>query len=129
MCVSVPTGCKLGERHWFLAILCARDCPSAAKKIHCGLPGQQPISLSFLQALWRSDPGCEAKSPMVLERLSGCSEPAVSGILPLPLLCLHVPRHHLRGAAGGGDRWPHSECLSSMGWHGGVFKKCAWMWH
>ena len=70
---------------------------------------------SFLQALWRFDPGCEAESPVVLERLSGWSEPAVSGVLPLPLLCLHVPCHHLRGTAGGGDQRPHSEHLSLLG--------------
>ena len=70
---------------------------------------------SFLQALWRFGPGCEAKSPVVLERLSGWSEPAVSGVLPLPLLCLHVPCHHLWGPAGGGDQWPHSEQLSLLG--------------
>lgn len=84
-------------------------------KVDVFLQENRLSSFSFLQALWRFDPGREAESPVVLERLPGWSEPAVPGVLPLPLLCLHVPCHHLWGTAGGGDQWPHSEHLSLLG--------------
>lgn len=93
--------------------LCARGCSSAAEKAPPDLPGAQLTCSSPPQALWRVDPGREAQSPVVLERLSGRAEPAVPGVLPLPLLRLHVTRHHLRGAAGGGHQRPHSERTQS----------------
>lgn len=55
-----------------------------------------------LQAVWGLAAGCQAEGSLVLERLPGRSQLTVSGLLPVPVLCLHVACHHLWGTAGRG---------------------------
>lgn len=71
----------------------------------CSVPLQKRdcvrgLSALSLQAVWGLGAGCQAEGSLVLERLPGCSQLTVSGLLPVPVLCLHVACYHLRGTAG-----------------------------
>lgn len=63
----------------------------------------------FLQAVWRSHPGHQAEASVLLERHQGLVQSAVFSLHPVSLLCLHVPSHHVRRAARGGNKEQHSE--------------------
>lgn len=57
------------------------------------------LSAMFPQALWGLGVGHQAEGPLVLERLPGCTQLTVFGLLSVPVLCLHVACHHLWGIA------------------------------
>lgn len=62
------------------------------------------VSSSSLKVLWWVILGCQAKGSSLPFRLYRCYKFAVSGVLPLPLLRLHVPCHHLWRTPGRGHR-------------------------
>lgn len=72
------------------------------------------LSAVFLQALWGLGAGCQAEGPLVLERLPGCTQLAVFGLLSVPVLCLHVACHHLWGAARRSHWGTHSKNFSPL---------------
>lgn len=53
--------------------------------------------------------GHQAQGSALPVRLHRRVQPTVCGLLPFPLLCLHVSCHHLWRAAGRGDRRPNSK--------------------
>lgn len=61
------------------------------------------------QVFWRPYPRCKTKNSSLPFWLHRCRQPAVSGLLPVPLLRLHVSCHHFRRPAGGSDRGSNSK--------------------
>lgn len=57
------------------------------------------LSAIFPQALWGLGVGHQTEGSLVLERLPGCTQLTVFGLLSVPVLCLHVTCHHLWGTA------------------------------
>ncbi|KAI4795479.1 hypothetical protein KUCAC02_031381 [Chaenocephalus aceratus] len=55
------------------------------------------------------------EDPVPVERRAGRRQPAVRRLRPLPVLRLHVARHRLRGAAGGGHQGETSAIESLFG--------------
>lgn len=81
-----------------------------------------------LQVFWRLDPGYKTKTSSLPVRLHRCHQPAVSGLLPVPLLCLHVSSHHFRRPAGGGHRGSNSKktiFIMSITTHGYAKTNCS----
>lgn len=67
------------------------------------------LSAVFPQALWRLGAGHQAEGPLVLERLPGCTQLTVFGLLSVPVLCLHVTCHHLWGVTRRSHWGTHSK--------------------
>lgn len=63
----------------------------------------------FPQAVWGLGVGHQAEGPLVLERLPGCTQFTVFGLLSVPVLCLHVTCHHLWGIARRSHWGTHSK--------------------
>lgn len=55
---------------------------------------------SVRQDLWRFGERRSEESSLRVERHQRRRQPAVSGVRPLPVLRLHVARHHVRRSAG-----------------------------
>ena len=81
------------------------------------------LSSLYFQVVWRPPPWHQAQGAPLPVWLHWRVQFTVCGLFPLPLLCLHVPCHHLRRTSGRGNRRTHSKSLSPSLWMLTVFRR------
>ena len=81
------------------------------------------LSSLYFQVVWRPPPWHQAQGAPLPVWLHWRVQFTVRGLFPLPLLCLHVPCHHLRRTSGRGNRRTHSKSLSPSLWMLTVFRR------